>query len=308
MSDTKCFDTVVVGAGPAGLTAAIYLARFNRSVLVVERGKGRTENYELNENYFGFPNGVHARQLVELGKKQATRFGVQFVHDSISTTQKRDNLFILEGEEARYEAKSVILATGVKDLFPNIPNFKDYLGTSLFWCITCDGYKTIGKKIIVVGDSDETACTALQFLQYTPNVTVVTNYKTTAMEMSEKWQMKLKDRQIPFYPQVIAQVSGQNQQITSVKLEDGTTLQTDMVFSMQGAVPNNSLATELGVLVNGEGYIETDDEQRTNIPFVYAAGDVTRRFSHQIITAAHEGSMAAQAANYDLYDPDQRME
>lgn len=302
------YDCIVIGGGPAGQSAAIYLARFNRSVVVIDRGTSRTLTYELNENYLGFPQGIHSRNLYQLGKQQAERFGVTFIADEISSVRKNDDGFFLGGQQGGYETRSIIIATGVTDLYPNLPNFKEFLGKTLFWCITCDGYKTIGKKIVLIGDTDEAACTAIQFHAFTQDITLLTNYAAGRSALSRHWRQRLAHRGIRVIEGVVKQLEGTNGYVTGVELYSGPTLPAAIVFNLQGAVPNNALASELGVRLNAEGYIETTDNQRTNVPFVYAAGDVTRMFAHQIVTAAHEGSMAAQACNYDLYDPDQRMD
>lgn len=310
MLDQKKVDCAIIGGGPAGQSAALYLARFNRSVVVFDRGTSRTLSYELNENYLGFPEGIHSRQLYELGRQQAMRYGALFIDQEIRQAhhQKLTETFTIETDKQTWTARTIILATGVTDLYPNLPNHSEYWGKTMFWCITCDGYKTRGKKIIVVGDTDEVACTALQFLNYTPDVTVITNYPPSQVTMSQKWRERLWNQHVPLYEATISQLHGRDGYLAAVTLDNGSQLPAEIIFNMQGAVPNNALATDLGVVVNSEGYIETTDEQRTNIPRVYAAGDVTRMFSHQIVTAAHEGSMAAQAANYDLYEDYQRME
>jgi len=308
MTNQKIYDSLVIGGGPAGQSAALYLARFNRSLLVFDRGTSRTLSFELNENYLGFPQGIHSRQLYELGQQQAERFGATFITQEIKNVSQSGKTFEVTTDQTQYQSRSLIFATGVTDLYPNFPDHQDYLGKSLFWCITCDGHKTIGKKIIVVGDTDEAACTAMQFLNYTPDVTLVTNYPPEQVALSRKWRDHLWAGKVEIYESAIKNLSGEHGYVKQMVLASGQSLPVDLVFNLQGAVPNTALACQLGVAINGEGYIETTDEQRTNLPFVYAAGDVTRMFAHQIVTAAHEGSMAAQAANYDLYQPNQRME
>ncbi len=300
------FDSIIIGAGPAGLSAAIYLSRFNRSALVIDRGQGRTSNLEVNENYLGFPEGIAAQDLTERGREQARRYGTVFSRDSVESIVSEAETFIVAGRADSYRAKTVILATGVTDLFPNLDPYKEYLGRTLFWCITCDGYKTRNQKVLVVGDTNDAACTALQFLNFTPFVTLITNYPTGIAELSPLWRTRLQQANIPLVEAEIKHLEGRDGILTAVELDNGQYLETNFIINQQGAVPNTKLAVELGVTINSEGYIETDEEQRTNIPFVYAAGDVTRAYAHQIVTAAHEGSMAAQAANYDLYRPEQR--
>jgi len=302
------FDTIIIGGGPAGLSAATYLGRFRRSVLILDQGSGRWDTAEVNENYFGFPHGIHTRDLRQLGLEQAQRFGTVYKNESVTAIQSgtfEDGAhFTVQSSTQTYTARTIIIATGVRDHYVGLPQHQDFLGTSLFWCITCDGYKTIDKTIVLVGNDDDTACTTLQFLDYTQKLTLVTNLPT--LNISPRWQAHLKEFNIPVIQKKVVGLEGENRQIRAVVLEDGQRLAADMVFNEQEATPNSELAISIGMAVDEKTYILTDDEQRTNIPFAYAAGDVTRLFAHQIVTAAHEGSMAAQAANYDMYLPHQR--
>jgi thioredoxin reductase (NADPH) len=303
------FDTVVIGGGPAGLTASIYLARFRRSVLVLDQGSGRWDTAEVNENYFGFPQGIYTRQLRELGLQQAQKFGVVYKNESVSEVRgeplQDGTRFAVQSSTQTYAARTLIIATGVRDYYFGLPEHNAYLGTSLFWCITCDGPKTLGKKVVLIGNTDEVACTTLQFLNYTKDLTLVTN--STALNISAKWQERLHKFNVPIVCEKVTGLEGEDRHIHAVRLEGGQEIPAQLVFNEQGARPNSDLAVSLGVKVDEKKYILADHEQRTNVPFLYAAGDVTRLFSHQIVTAAHEGSMAAQAANYDLYLPEQKM-
>ena len=302
----KVYDCVVLGGGPAGLSAGIYLARFNRSVLVVDKHDGRSSYAQKNENYLGFPRGIQARELCARGRQQAEKYGAKMSVDTIISIKKTRKGFTLEGQKNTYLSRTLILAMGVTDLFPHIGDWKHFVGKSLFWCITCDGYKTIGKKILVIGQDDGAACTALQFLNYTKDISFVTNIHKGKETASTLWLDRLRKRNIPYYSQNILKMKGKRGFITEVELEDGTQLFPEMVFNQQGSIPNYELAAQLGVSLNQHKCVCVDSEQRTNIPFVYAAGDITSLHSHQIATAVHEGSMAAQAANYDLYEEYQR--
>jgi thioredoxin reductase (NADPH) len=306
MGENACFDCLIIGGGPAGLTAGIYLARFNRSVLVIDKAEGRSSYDEYNENYLGFPQGVYAKKLRLLGKKQAKRFGVRFATDEVLAVEKHDELFLAKGDNNTYQGKTVIFATGVIDLFPPFANMRRYIGHSLFWCITCDGYKTRNKRVVIVGHTDESVVTCLQFLIYTDKLSFVLNCGIEQAEISDEMRKRLEQHHIPFIEGVIKKVEGDKRMMKEVILTDGTRIAADYIFNQQGAVPHSIIAKHLGVKTDEHGYILVGQEQRTNIPFVYAAGDVTKRYSHQIVTAAHEGSMAAQAANYDLYEPFQK--
>lgn len=299
------YDCLIVGGGFAGLSAGIYMARFMRSTLILDNNDGRWNTHETNQNYLGFPDGILAKELRERGLKQALKFGAILQNDKVSKVKKEDNLFTATGGKGEYWGKTLIIATGVKDILPHFPNWQDFWGRSFYWCITCDGYKTRGKRVTVIGNSDDAAITAMQFLNFTKQITFITNQNPGQIAFSQKWKNNLSKAKIPIYEGKIQTVVGKEGMMTTVILEDGRKISADFLFNQQGAVPNSRLARDLGVKINNQGYIITDYEQRTNMPFTYAAGDVTKPFSHQIVTAAHEGSAAAEAANYDLYKPDQ---
>lgn len=295
------YDCVIIGGGPAGISAAIYLARFNRRVLVVDsEATGRWKTHEINENYLGFPEGIATVKLRALGKEQAERFGAQFVTDTIRSLEK-NNHFLSQGDLTTYESRTVILASGVTDNYPPFDKSEECLGNSLFWCITCDGPKTLKKRVLIVGSSDEALTTALHFLTFTEHIAIVTNRESGNWTLSDEMKTRLSTHHIPVYEGKIATVISEQGKISEVTLAGGETIATDFVFNLQDAVPNSDLAKSLGVKTGRNGYILTDHEQRTNRDRFYAAGDVTKLFSHQIVTAAHEGATAATTANYDLY-------
>jgi thioredoxin reductase (NADPH) len=303
---TTLYDCIIIGGGPAGLSAAIYMARFNRTVLVVDSGHGgRWHTHEVNENYLGFPDGIHTMELRAHGVRQAEKFGTKFAVDEIKSIKKFPQGFSLRGAR-QYRGRTVILATGVVDYFPAFKHEPDYLGRSLFWCITCDGYKTGGKRVVVLGNNDDAACTAMQLKIYHPELSFVTNDPERKLKLSRKWVGRLKRSRIPIYKGSVVKAVGRRGYFKKVVLDSGEAIPTDFVFSVQPARPHTGLAKQLGVKLSRDHFVNTDLEQRTNVARFYAAGDVTRNFAHQIASAVHEGSMAAQAANYDLYERDQR--
>ena len=302
----RTYDALIIGGGPAGLSAAIYLARFNRSALVVDRGRGRSTSHEVNENYLGFPDGIASTELRERGREQARRFGAEFMADDVAAVAREVAAFRASSERREYRARTLIIATGASDLFPDFELMREYVGRSLFWCITCDGYKVRGQRVAVVGHDDDAAVTALQLLNFTGRVSFVTNRLAGDSALSDAKRGDLARRGVPLYEGCIADVEGDDGMMRRVCLDDGRAIEIDAMFNQQGAKPNSELAQSLGVATSPRGWITCDVEQRTNVGRVYAAGDVTRMFAHQIVTAAHEGSMAGQAANYDLYEPDQR--
>lgn len=300
----RLYDCAIVGGGPAGLSAAIYVARYNRSAVVIDAGEGRSTTHEHNENYLGFPDGIAQRELRRLGQRQAARFGAEFLAATVHAAHARGAAFVLRhdgnGGTGELRARTVILATGVVDEFPDIPDIEDYVGRCVFWCITCDGYKSRGKHVVVVGDTDEASATCLQFAAFTDRLTLATNVARGKARLSEKQRARLQRAGVRLIEGRVSGVEGDGKQIRRLCCDGGGSTELDMIFSQLGSHPNTALAGQLGVTLDN-GYVKTDHEQRTSVERVFAAGDVTRVFAHQVVTAAHEGATAAITANYELY-------
>jgi len=301
-------DAAIVGGGPAGLAAAVNLARALRSVLVFDRPQpGRSDYPQVNHNYLGFPEGVPARELCALSTAQAKRYGAQFSDAEVVSIRRAPGGFLLEGSGGEScRARGVILATGVRDHWTRFPGFEAFVGRSLHWCIVCDGYEMRGKRVVVAGNDDDAAKMAVQMHRFTPDVTLVTN--DGAMGLTPEAAGWLAQRDLPVVIGRIAYGRAQDGapgMLASLHLEDGRELPVEHLFSHQGATPQTALARSLGVELSGGGYIQGDTEQRTSEPFVYAAGDCTRLLAHQVVTAAHEGATAAQTLNYDLFVADE---
>jgi len=298
-------DALVVGAGPAGLSAAIYLARYDRTVVVFDAGHGRSTHHQVNHNYLGFPGGVPATKLQELGKAQLAEYQqVAFEQHKVIDCRRHGDEFVAEGRFGAYRARVVIIATGVLDHYPNFHGWEDYVGHSMFWCITCDGYSSKGKDIVVIGHTDGAASEALQLRRFSNRLTLLTDSHTN--EISKKFEDRLASYDIPVVHDTIERVEGTDGQFTAMVTQGGLEIGLDALFCTQGATPRVDLARDLGVTLADNGYIETDIEQKTNVPGVYAAGDVTRIHGHQITTAVHEGATAASSANYHMYPAELR--
>ncbi len=308
MSQRFDCDAAIVGAGPAGLAAAVNLARALRSVVVFDRPQpGRSDYPQVNHNYLGFVGGVAARDLCAQGTVQAEAYGVRFSASEVAMIRRIPDGFALEGVcGERCQARGVILATGVRDHWTRFPGFESFIGRSLHWCIVCDGYEMQGNRVVVAGNDDEAAMMAVQMRRFTPDVTLVTN--DGVLGPSPVAADKLARRNVPV---VIGRIAwGRTQadapgMLASLCLEDGREVPAEHLFSHHGATPQTALARSLGVTLSDAGYVIVDNEQRTSEPFVYAAGDCTRLFAHQVATAAHEGATAAQALNFDLFQVDE---
>jgi len=306
----KSYDIIVIGGGPGGLSAAIYAARFMRSVLVIDKGDGRSKGKQINENYLGFPKGIAARRLGILGKQQAEKFGVTFTRDIIlsSSCKKtaKSQSFTLKGKEAVYRSKALIVATGVKDIFPTFPHSENFLGKSIFWCIMCDGWKIRDKKVLIVGFDDMAAKTCLRLLNFTKDISILINCKEEDISIKPSDMKELKKRKIDIHYGNIAKAKGKKGMLESVTTDTGEEIKTEYIFSKLGYKVQSDIAQELGAVIESKGFIKTDENQRTSVPFLYAAGDVTNDTSHQILTAAHQGAVAAASADEDLLEKYQK--
>lgn len=298
------FDALIVGGGPAGLSAALYLARYNRSVLVLDSGHGRSTHHQTNRNYLGFPDGVSTIGLRDLGRAQLGHYGNAWVlHHTVTTVEGDGGRgFTAVSQAGGWHGRSLVLATGVLDHFPHFPGWESYVGRSMFWCITCDGYSSKGKNILVIGHTNGAAGEAVQLSRFSNRLTLLTNSHRNDIE--KRYLERLAKFDIPVIHDKIERAVGTDGQFQAVLTQNGLHIELDALFCTQGATPEVQLAKDLGVKLFENGYIDTDIEQKTNIPGVYAAGDVTRIHSHQVTTAVHEGATAASAANYYLYPPE----
>lgn len=284
-------DILIIGQGPAGLSAAIYTARAGMRTLIVGCAPKVAGDYEI-DNYFGFTETITGKELIERGRAQAAKFGVEMRCDRVlAVHQNGEQRFVAKTEEGEIEATALILATGVSRVRPGIANLGDYEGKGVSYCVSCDGYFMRGKPVMVVGEANFAANQALELLQYTPSVQVCTQGK--APEMSEEFLWRLQESGIPVLQKKIASLAG-NGGLEQVVMDSGEQIDAQGLFIAMGQASSNDFAYSLGLLRNGQ-FIDTDREQRTNIPGVFAAGDCVGRFL-QISVAVGEGALAGRAA------------
>jgi thioredoxin reductase (NADPH) len=297
---------VIVGAGPAGLSAAVYMGRFLRRTLVIDDGEGRSTFSQINDNYLGFPSGIAVRELRRLGREQAQRFGVEIRSSQVTRIEREGSVFIVYCKGTAFRARTVILCTGVDDNWPDIPDVEQYVGKTLFWCITCDGFRTANKSVVLFGHDDDAATTACQFKLYTDDIVFLT--RPGKLDCSEPRVQSMEKHGIAMIEGEVKSVEGQPDRIEQVVLKDGRRLPCDLMFSLLGCRPNVELARDVGADLTSKGYVRIDDEGYTTVPGFFCAGDVSGIHTHQVCSAVHEGAEAAQTANYYLYSAYQRKE
>lgn len=299
------WDCVIVGGGPAGLSAAIYMGRFRRRTLVVDAGDGRWSYGQVNQNYLGFPSGVGAQRLHKLGKAQAERFGVCFLSGTVTGIERALKGYVLRTNTRRLRARTVVWASGVRDHWPEFAGARRLVGKRLFWCLICDGWRTWRRRVLVLGHDDAAARTTLQFLTYTRQLTLLVD--PARSRLSATSQEKLAARGVELIRGRVSSVRAPRNRCLDVRLEDGRRLRPYYAFSLLGHTARTEELRGLELSLTRRGHVRVDDQGRTRLPEFFAAGDVTDKHTHQVVSAAHEGAVAAQAANQVLYPPAQKL-
>jgi len=315
MSDLNA-DLVIIGAGPAGLTAAQYGARANLKVLVIEQlapgGQvlliDALENYPGNAGQFDASGNetVPPKSGYEFAMdlhRQAERFGASFLTGQVVSLKKEDGFFTVVSDGAALRAASVIMATGAKPRLLDIPGEKEFSGRGVSYCATCDGNFFRGKRIFVAGGGDA-ACDEARYLSRLTNKLTLVHRRDSFRAQKALAQRTLDNPNIEVrFNTVIKEIKG-GKKVSSVFLQDVKTggtyeEETDAVFIFAGTVPQSSLAKSAGAAVDESGYIITDQKMSTNIPGLFAAGDIRSGAFRQVVTAAADGAVAAHnAAEY----------
>jgi thioredoxin reductase (NADPH) len=315
---TESRQVVIIGSGPAGLTAAIYSSRARLSPLVIEGEPSSTSDQPGGqlmlttevENYPGFVDGIMGPELMQTFREQAARFGTEFVSAKVSRVDLSARPFGLwvgdpNADEPTYAADTLIVATGAQSLMLNLPDEERLLGYGVSTCATCDGFFFREKDIAVVGGGDSALEEALFLTRFADSVTVI--HRRDALRASKHMQHRAFDHpKVSFrWNTVVEAVLGEDK-VSGISLRDVSTDETSTLdiaglFVAIGHEPNTSLFK--GQLeLRDNGYIRTFDGTRTNVEGVFACGDVQDDFYRQAVTAAGSGCMAAIEAERWLED------
>lgn len=282
---------LIVGQGPAGLSAAIYTARAGLTTLILGCSPKIAGDYDI-DNYFGFPETITGSELIERGKAQAKRFGVDMRCERVLGIHPTETgTFEVKTEKGTITADAVILATGVARVKSMIQNASDYEGKGISYCVSCDAFFYRNKKVMVVGEGIFAANQALELKEYTPHVSICTQGR--ALTMTPEFLQRLEKAHIPVLDKTVTKALGENG-LEAVMYNDGTTEPMDGIFVARGEASSLDFAYSLGLLRKGV-FIEADNEQKTNVPGVFAAGDCVGNFL-QISVAVGEGAKAGRSA------------
>lgn len=296
-------DVAIVGGGPAGLTAGIYASRGQLDTVILEKGLpgGQIAQTDDVENYPGFPDAVSGPELSQRMVQQAEKFGARILMEEVSALETLpDGRFRLKGYDQDYLARSVILATGANPRRLGIPGEDDFYGRGVSTCATCDGFFYRGRNVIVVGGGDAAIEEGLFLTKFADRVTIV--HRRDELRANKVAQQRaFANEKMHFeWNSVPDEVLGEDGQVTGLRVHDTITgeeriLQADGVFVYIGHTPNTdwlSGTIELGPT----GYVKVTDEIFTNVPGVFAAGDVADEVYRQLSTSVGAGTRAAMTA------------
>ena len=276
------YDVIVIGSGPAGITAAIYAKRRNLSILVISKGNGALQKAEKIDNYYGFENGISGKELYENGIKQAKNLGIDFIEDEVINIEYI-NQFTIETVNSKYEAKAVILATGVSRNIPNIKGIKEFEGKGVSYCAVCDSFFYKGKDVAVLGDGNYAIHEFETLKPIASSVTILTNGNT---------MVENRDSSIEVNSKKIREFRGDTK-LEKVEFEDNTIQNLNGVFIAMGTASSSDLARKIGARIENNNIV-VNENMETTVPSLFACGDCTGGLL-QISKAVYEGAKAGLA-------------
>ena len=297
--DDDILDCLIIGGGPAGLTAAIYLARFHLDILVVDGGKSRASWIPCSHNHAGVPDGINGKELLRLMREQAQKYGARIETEQVTKLERDDDgIFTATWGSGCERARSVLLATGVTNRRPPMDEdlHNEALSQGLIrYCPICDGYEVTDKKVGVIGSDSHGVAEAIFIRSYTPHVTLIA--PDAALDLGEEDKQKLEKAGIECVdgPAQAVAITGK---CIVVDTAEGK-YSFDSVYPALGSDTHTQLGEMVGTKIAEDGCFLCDDHQRTSVPGLYAAGDIVHGLD-QISHAMGEGGVAATTIRNDL--------
>ncbi|OGI07659.1 MAG: thioredoxin-disulfide reductase [Candidatus Margulisbacteria bacterium GWF2_35_9] len=302
----KC-DILIIGAGPAGLTAGIYAARAKRDVIILERGVvgGQQSLTDQIENYPGASSkGVSGRELSHTMEEQAKAFGVKFIYDTVSTVKLKGDIKVIQTAfSGSIVAKAVIIATGRDASGLGIPGEKEFQGKGVSYCATCDGAFFSGKEIAVVGGGNSALEEAIFLTKYASKVTIIHRRNEFRADKIVQDRVRSHDKISTLLEYLPVEVKGNNTMeslvLKHVSTREIKILNVSAVFFYVGNTPNTTIFSD-EIKLNDKKYVLAGEDMKTNIAGVYVAGDVREKQVRQVVTAVSDGAIAAISADQYL--------
>jgi thioredoxin reductase (NADPH) len=304
--EEKVYDVAIVGGGPAGLSAALWLARYLHSVVVIDSGDPRNWETRGINGILG-SQGIRSPDLREHGRRDAASFGATLVDDTVLTLQNLNSeRFSLKLEKnGVILARRLLLAFGIKDKWPSIPGLGECYGETAHVCPDCDGYETRDCKTVVIGSGRKAVGMALNLTTWTKRIVICTNGEPA--DMTQDHLDKLKSLNIPVLEAKVSRISSADGQIRCMDLEGGMSLDCERLYFAIGQYPADDLGAQLKCERDEGGHIEVDDKYHTSVINVFAAGDITPG-PQLAISAAAEGAIAALAIHASLVPASRKLD
>lgn len=302
MSGEKIYDLIIAGAGPAGMSAAVYASRANLSTLMLEKGVpgGQMMNTEEIENYPGYDHILGPDLSVKMFE-HAQKFGAEYQYAEILDVEDKGEYKLVKTTNGEYKSKAFIIATGSSPRRLGVPGEDQLTGRGVSWCAVCDGAFFKNRELVVVGGGDSAVEEAIFLTKFATKVTVVHRRDEFRAQKIIQDRLFSNPKINVIWDSVVTEIKGEKKVtgviIENVKTQEKSELAADGVFIYVGADPISKPFLNLGV-TNESGYIPTDELMRTNVEGIFAAGDIREKTLRQIITAANDGSQAAITAQH----------
>ncbi|PEX89928.1 thioredoxin-disulfide reductase [Bacillus cereus] len=303
VSEEKIYDVIIIGAGPAGMTAAVYTSRANLSTLMLERGipGGQMANTEDVENYPGYES-ILGPDLSNKMFEHAKKFGAEYAYGDVKEViDGKEYKTIIAGKK-EYKTRAIIVASGAEYKKIGVPGEAELGGRGVSYCAVCDGAFFKEKELVVIGGGDSAVEEGVFLTRFASKVTIV-HRRDTLRAQKILQDRAFQNEKVDFiWNHTIKEINDTNGKVGSVTLVDVNSgeekeFKTDGVFVYIGMLPLSKPFVELGI-TNENGYVETNERMETKIPGIFAAGDVREKMLRQIVTATGDGSIAAQSAQH----------
>ena len=282
------YDVIIVGAGPAGISASLYTIRRNLKTLIIYKEKSALEKSTKIENYYGFENGINGEELYKIGIRQAQNIGAEVIKDEVTNIKidylnEKEYTFKVETLNNEFKAKSVILATGNKKNKPNIKTMDKYEGKGISYCAICDGFFYRNKNVAVIGNGDYAIAEAKDLQNIAKSITILTNGRQAPEYRAENININTKE---------IDQIEGENK-VEEIDFVDNTKMKIDGIFIAQGVAGSTEFAKKIGAKINNDKIV-VDENMETSIKGLFACGDCTGGL-YQVSKAVYDGTKAGLA-------------
>lgn len=296
------YDAVIIGGGPAGLNAALILARANRRIIVFDLGRPRNS---CSESLHGFltRDGINPKELLAIGKVELQRYGVEIRVTEITSAKNLCTVpsrFLVTYEDKEIETRKLLIATGIQDKLPSIEGFSQFYGRSIHHCPYCDGWEYRNKRLISYGKGEDCVGLALTLKGWSNDIVACSD----GTALSTEGKAKLEANEIDFKEEKILKLEGKDSKVERINFEGGDHLQCNAIFFNTEKSQTSDLAVMLGCEKKKGEQVKTGEKQRTNVSGLYLAGDADGDVQFAIVAAA-EGATAAVAINKELREEDQ---